>query len=279
VGWSLWAAWTGRADWARALGVAVVGVAAALMLVRMVLNGRIYHYGFFMMPLAVLWVVELMVVEAAEPVPGALRPNRLLPVVFSILALTGVVALARVSLQNYASKNYEVGEGRDHFYTFGGDVFYNGPLLQDLLAAFKAATPQARTLVVFPEGIAVNYHLRIPSPLAEMDFLPPALAYAGSPQLQAELAAHPPESIILCARDYTEFGDPYFGADDGSGRGLLLWANDRYWLAAVEGHSAKQTTSITHDLIDVLKPRTPDSTGITLLRDANDAPLSPENLP
>jgi len=278
VTWSLWAGWTGRGDWKRALGLAVVGMAAALMLARMVLNGRIYQFGFFMMPLAALWLVHLMVVEAARPAVNGLRANRLLPGAFSVFVLAGVAVLGQASFQRYATKNFEVGEGRDHFYTFGPEIMFNGQLFKDVEAAFKTTTPQARSLMVIPEGIAVNYHLRIPSSLAEMDFLPPALAYADPSHILGELTAHPPESIIFCTRDFSEFGAPYFGANERNGRSILLWINDHYWLAGVQGHGEKITT-ITHDIIDVVIPRPPGLRGVALLRDAHDAPLAPENIP
>jgi len=271
VGWSLWAAWTGRADWVRPLGLAVVGVAASLMMARMILYGRIFHFGFFMMPLAVLWVVQLMVVEAARPTAGALRVNRLLPVVFSVLALTGVLALTKVSLHDYALKNYEVGQGRDHFYTFGPEVFNNGVMLKNLMVAYKEKTPNARTLVIFPEGIAANYHLRVPTTLAELEFQPVALAYAGPPHVLDELTAHPPESIIFYDRDFSEFGVPYFGADEASGRNLVLWINDHYWLAGIDGHTEK---TVSHHELDILKPRAPNSHGVAFLRDADGPPPS-----
>jgi len=279
VGWSLREAWTSRNDWARPLGLSVVGVAGALMMARMVLNGRIYHFGFFMMPLATLWLVHLMVIEAGRPARDGLRANHLLPVAFSALVLVAAVTLMQTSFQHYAVKNLEIGEGRDHFYTYDTEVIYNGQMLKDLLKAFKRATPQAQTLAVFPEGIAVNYHLRIRSPLAEVDFHPPALAYAGPAHVLGELETHPPESVILFAQDFSEFDLPYFGANEASGRNILFWINDHYWLAAVGGHSSQATTSIVHDMVDVLKPRTPEIHGITLLRDANDAPLAPENVP
>ena len=278
VVWSLRVAWTGRADWMRPLGLAVVGVAAALMMVRIFLNGRIYHFGFFMMPLAAIWLVHLMVVEAAQRALDGQRNNHLLPIAFTGLVLVGVYATAQTSLGVYAIKNFEVGEGRDHFYTYELKVFYNGQLLKDAMKAFKLATPQAKTLAVFPEGIAVNYHLRVRSSLAEVDFHPPALAYAGPAHVLAELNAHPPESIILLAQDFSEFGRPYFGTDEAGGRNVLLWINDHYWLAAVEGHGQEANISITHDVMDLVKPRTPGSTGITLLRDDNNAPLAPENV-
>ena len=123
------------------LGLAVVGVAAALMMVRIFLNGRIYHFGFFMMPLAAIWLVHLMVVEAAQRALDGQRNNHLLPIAFTGLVLVGVYATAQTSLGVYAIKNFEVGEGRDHFYTYELKVFYNGQLLKDAMKAFKLATP------------------------------------------------------------------------------------------------------------------------------------------
>jgi len=269
AGWSLWAAWRGRPDWNRSLAQAVVGVAAALMLARMLLKGRIYHFGFFMMPLATLWLVHLIVVQAARPTLGGQRPNTLLPWVFSLLVLAGVVSLGRISLNNYAQKNYEVGEGRDHFYTFGTEVFNNGFMVKSMESAFREKTPNARSLVVFPEGIAVNYHLRVPTTLAELEFQPVALAYAGPAHILEELKAHPPESVIFYDRDFSEFGVPYFGADEASGRNLVLWINDNYWLAGMDGQTEK--TASRHE-IDIVKPREMGSVGVELLKDANNGP-------
>ena len=47
VGWCLRRAWQGRTATERRLGLAVVATAAMLMLARMLLNVRIYQYGFF----------------------------------------------------------------------------------------------------------------------------------------------------------------------------------------------------------------------------------------
>jgi hypothetical protein len=235
------------------------------MLARMPLNGRIYHFGFFMMPLATLWLMHLLVFETAQPAQRALRVNHLLPVAFSIVALAGVTSLLGTSLHRYARKNYVVGTGRDHFYTFGPDVFSNGQMVAVFTELFKERTPTAHSLVVFPEGIAVNYQLRIPSTLAEMDFQPVALAYAGPSHVLDELKAHPPEAIFLFDRDYSEFAEPYFGADEVSGRSLVAWINDHYWEAGYMGQTNK---TASHHVIDILKLRTPDSQGVELLHEA-----------
>jgi len=271
---SLWQAWTGRGGSMRPLGMATVGVAAALMLARMILNGRVFHFGFFMMPLAALWLVHLLVVEGAKFAAAGRRGDFLLPVIFAALVLTGTVSLTRLSLRNYVQKNFQIGEGRDHFFTYAPEVFSNGAFLNSMLETYKQKTPRARTLVVFPEGIAVNYLLRVPTTMAELEFQPVALAYSGPAHILDELSAHPPESIIFYERDYTEFGSPYFGADEASGRNLVLWVNDHYWLVGIYGQTEK--TASRH-ILDILRPRDPGSKGIEFLRDANGSLLPTKN--
>ena len=274
--WSLRAAWAGRGDWMRPLGLAVVGVAAALMLARMILNARIFHFGFFMMPLAVLWLVHLLVVEGARFAANGRRTDFLLPVVFSALVLIGAAERTDISLRNYAIINYPVGQGRDHFYALPPNISSNGLMLNALIASFKEHIPNARTLVVFPEGIAVNYHLRVPTTLAELEFQPVALAYAGPAHVLGELAAHPPDNIMLFDRDFTEFGVPYFGFDEASGRNLVQWINDHYWLVEIDGHTDK--TASRHEF-DILKPRTPGSSGTPLLVEAGNPALPTGSMP
>jgi len=256
--WSWRSAWQRRADLSRVLPNAIVGVAAALMMARMILNGRIFHFGFFMMPLALLWVVNLMAVEAAAPVVGARRRNTLLPWTFALLVLCGGVSLASVNLTIYSMKNFEMGTGRDHFYAFPANVSANGSMLKVMIIAFQEKTPKAKSLAVFPEGIAVNYFLRVPSSLKTLEYQPTAIAYAGPATLLDDLQKHPPEAVILFSRDMTEFGVKYFGAEEGSGRNLVLWLNDNYLLVGAAGETDK---SVTGHNLDVLVPKATINSG------------------
>jgi hypothetical protein len=67
-------------------------------------------------------------------------------------------------------------------------------------------------------------------------------------------------------RDFAEFGEPYFGANEASGSDMVFWINDHYWLVANAGNTLK---TVTRHEIDVLKPRTPGSSGLELLRNAS----------
>jgi len=254
AGWSWWAAWRNRGDAAHWQGLAMVGAAAALMLARMILHGRIYQFGFFMMPLAVLFVVHLVVSEAARPQPARPRAHWLLPAMFSFLVLWGVISLGSISLRVYASKTASVGEGRDRFYTFPARASSSGPLLNLMIHVFRIKTPNAKSLVVFPEGIAANYHLRVPSPLAELEFHPVALGYMGPDEVVDELKDHPPEAIFLTYRSYTEFGEKYFASDAASGRPIMVWVAANYVRVAKGGRTDR---TVTGNMIDLLIPKPP----------------------
>jgi 4-amino-4-deoxy-L-arabinose transferase-like glycosyltransferase len=260
VGASLRQVWRGRPS--RDLGLALVGVAAVIMLARMILRARLLHYGFFMMPLAVLFWVQLMVVEAARPVVGAVRRNWLLPTVFSALALLTAVTLLRTSLDNYARKNYPVGVGRDRFYTFQPKDYTGGEFLNTMISAFHEKTPAAQSLAAFPEGIAVNYHCRVPTPLAELEFHPVALSFAGPGRVVEELQAHPPDAVFLYYRDLSEYGAKYFGADEASGRDIVLWLREHYVPVFQIGPTQNTVTGNDIDLMVPIAPAVAPTSGV-----------------
>jgi hypothetical protein len=261
---SLARAWRGSANFDRVLGLAVVGGAAALMLARMILSGRLHSFGFFMMPLAVIFWLHLLVAEAGRAAPGALQKNWLLCGMVSGLFLFSAAAVAWQDLGVYAQKNYAVGEGRDGFRTFAPDQYPAGAVLETMLKAVQEKAPGAKTLVVFPEGIAVNYLLRVPSPLAELEFQPAALGYAGPGTVLKELKAHPPAAVMIFDRDMRDYGVEYFGQDDASGRDIVRWLNDQYQVIGIAGQSPD---SLTGHTLDLLVPKTASgSPGLPLLR-------------
>jgi hypothetical protein len=258
--WSLWLAWRGGVEFSRVLGLAVLGVPASLMLARMILNGHIDAYGFVMMPLAMLFWIHLLVVEAA---PGRARGGWLRPAIFTVLTLSATFSLLNFNLLLYSLKTYPVGEGRDHFYTFPPDINPEGLLLNVMIASVKKDTPNARTLVAFPHGIAVNYHCRVPSSVAEMEFNPVALGFVGPQHVVDELSAHPPDAVIVFHADYYVFGLQYFGQDEGSGSGIIHWLNDKYKVIARGG--ACDDSASGHK-VDLLVPKaTPGPPGAPLL--------------
>ena len=255
--WSWWSAWHNRADFSHTLGLAVVGVAAALLFMRKILNVTLYDFGFYMMPLAVCFLIQLMVVEAARPGPGSRRANWLLPVVFTSIVLFGAGVLGLGSLRVYDQKTFAVGSGRDHFYTFPQEISPSGPMLETMINGLKDRAPKARTLVAFPDGFAANYFLRIPSSVAAIDLDPIGLGYNGGPaQVLQELQTHPPDAIFLTFRQdfQNTFNNlKYFGDTEAGGSDILAWINDHYLDVASSGDAHGAT--VTGHVIDLYLPK------------------------
>ncbi len=256
AGLSVEAAWRGRTNYTEVLGVAVIGVAGSLMLYRIPLAARIGQYGFFMMPLATMFWMQIMTVEA--PRWFARKDRRRTPwlpaAAFALLVLVGTGQLLRVDLAIYADKTFAVGTGRDRFYTFpinpapGHIMATRGVMLNTMITAFKTRTPNAKTLNTFPEGIAVNYHLRVPTTLAELEFDPFALSFFGQEHVLDELSRKPPDAIFVFYRDLREFGANYFGESDSSGREILDWVMHDYQLVAKADSSPGTKTGDAMDL-------------------------------
>jgi hypothetical protein len=260
---SLRLAWRGGAEFTRVLGLAVLGVPASLMLARMILNGHLDSYGFVMMPLAVLFWIQVLVVEAARTAPGGGRGAWLLPALGTVLTLSATVILLNFNLLLYSFKTYPVGEGRDRFYAFPPEINPQGLLLNQMIAAFKHAAPNARTLVAFPHGIAINYHCRVPLSVAEMEFNPMALGFLGPQHVADELKAHPPDAAILFAANYHVFDLQYFGQTEGSGSDIIQWLNARFKVIARGSPSANSASGYE---VDLMVPKdTPGPHGLPLL--------------
>lgn len=236
VGGSFRHAWRAKSGHEQLFRLAMVATAAMLMLARMLLNGRIYHYGFFLGVLAALLLVHVLIYEA--PRFGQRdKPNLFLQVAFAFMVLICSTQLVRLSLANYAKRTYEVGSGRDAFYSYQPGFSGDGAILNIIIAAMQKHLSDVKTVVAFPESMAVNYHLRKPNPVADMQFTPDVLAMAGSANDVAELAAHPPEAIVIYARAMSEYHVPYFGADEDSGQAILTWVGDNYVPVFVYGEN------------------------------------------
>jgi hypothetical protein len=237
VGWSLRRAWQGRKETDRLAGLTVVATAAMLMLSRMLLNVRIYDYGFFLAVLATLLLVHILVYELPGRLGGGTKPNGLLQTTLALLVLAGAVQLGRNSLASYAQRNFPIGQGRDRFYYYTQDINPDGIYLDTMVKVMQERFDWVKTVVAFPESQAVNYQLRKIDPVPDTQFAPDELRIAGIDNVLAKLAAQPPEAVVINARSLPEYGDPYFGATASSGKAIVDWVKSNYTLAYFTGNS------------------------------------------
>jgi hypothetical protein len=183
---------------------------ALFLLPRIFLHGRLYHYGFVLAVPAVLLVVAALV----DWIPAALERRGGSGSVFRSAALAALaVAVAFHVGATYrwlAAKQTFVGEGPDRFRADLRGAYVN--------AAMQGIAGLARggdTLVVLPEGVMINYLLRMRSSVPYLTMLPSDVATFGEQTFVESLQLRPPSLIVLVHRDTSEFGARLFGSDYG----------------------------------------------------------------
>ncbi|MFZ1074704.1 MAG: hypothetical protein WAO21_14860 [Verrucomicrobiia bacterium] len=213
------------ADPAQVIRLLMAVLAAALM-ARMVLNGRIFHFGYYQAALAGLLVPAVLIGELPVRL-GLGRCGRNVIVAGSLaLLVPGVVILAGKSQRVLHTKTLAIGEGVDRFYSFPPEIEPGGEIVS-LLTEWLRKTPRNQTLLVLPEGEMINYLARLPGPVAPGD--------GTEETMLNQLQRHPPDWVVIISRDLRENGVQRYGEKPGSGQLIMHWVNENYTTAVSAG--------------------------------------------
>jgi hypothetical protein len=205
----------------------MIGLLAAAMMSRMLLNARIIQFGFYQAALAGILVPAVLIGE----VPGRLglgRRGRAALVALTV-ALIGIGAthIAVQSQQNLHKKTYTVGEGVDRFFTYPPQVDATGELVNEVSEELRDM-PGKRSLVVLPEGEMINYLARMPSPVAPFFFFSEVTRGNREQAVVGDLQDHPPDWIVIISRNLRDHGIERYAQRPGEGQQILEWASSNY---------------------------------------------------
>jgi len=209
----------------------MLAVFAAALLLKMILNARIFHYGFVLaMPASLLGIVWLV-----HGIPRFLSSRGGSGVVFRAAAVGAIVAVVvlhlRVTSAAHAEKTFPVGVGADEFLADA-----RGAFVTEMARSIVELTPEGGTLAVLPEGVMVNYLTRRPSPSRYLHMLPIDMESHGENRMIEDLQRAPPDLVLVIHRDASEFGPLLFGWDYG--RATRFWIEETYAPAASVGAGA-----------------------------------------
>ncbi len=176
-------------------------VFALVLLFKMILNTRIYHYGFFLaMPATLLFVVAVV-----DWIPAWItRQGGRGPIFGSVAAAVVLVAVLghlRIMNSHYRVKTYPVASGGDAFR-----AGIRGAAVNLALEAIEQHVGPQQTLAVLPEGVMLNYLSRRVNPTPYNNFLPPVLIVEGEGTIVQAFKDDPPDFVMLVHKDATEFG-------------------------------------------------------------------------
>lgn len=198
----------------------LLAVLAAALMARMLLNGRIFHFGYYQAALAGLLVTAVLIGE----LPGRFKPGswaRNLVLLGSLaLLVPGTWNLARYSQGVFYFKTYPVGTGKDQFYAFRPTVEASGEIV-NRLSEWLGNLPRNQTLLVLPEGAMINYLARLPSPAAPANDSSEEAVVDG-------LKKCPPDWVVIVSRDLRENGVQRYGESPDKGQHTLDWVRANY---------------------------------------------------
>lgn len=201
--------------------VVAFSVAALVFDLKMILNTRVYHYGFVLAAPGTL----LILVALTGWIPVWLRRRGANRQIFdaAVLALVaiGVVQHLMITREYLDRKTYAAGRGADRFRA---DL--RGAFLERAVEIVDGRTPAGTTLAVLPEGVMLNYLTRRVNPTPYINFMPPEFLIFGEAAMLDALERTTPDWIALVHKDTREYGVRFFGRDFG--RSIFAWIQRAY---------------------------------------------------
>ncbi len=197
-------------------------VFAGVLLAKMLLNARIYHYGFVLaMPSTLLVVVALV-----EWLPDWVVRRGGYPGFVHAVTLAVGTAMVSSALTvmdaRLRQKTYRVGAGVDALW-----ADERGAVVQRMLEAIRQRVQPDETLLVAPEGEMLNYLARRRNPTPYITLLPLVLNMFDEDRILAAFAGHPPDFVAVVrygsGREWPVFGQGY-------GKRLSEWIHAHYQL-------------------------------------------------
>jgi hypothetical protein len=227
-----------KGGWKAAAPFAAVSawaVFSLLMLGKMLLNARIYQYGFTLALPATLISVWALVYF----LPSLLSPWPLRALFFKCMAVAVIAAGITYHLQwsqkFYRLKTFSLTAGKDAITTYSADFFPLASAEKEALDVIGNLTSPGDGVVVIPEGAMINYLSRRRNPTPYLNFLPPEMSYYGESAMLGSMKATCPEFIVLVRRNIKEFGEADFGATPRYGKQMMDWINQEYVTAKLIG--------------------------------------------
>jgi len=201
---------------------------AAVLLLKMILNVRVFHYGFVLAMPAAMLATTFLVAWLPQWV-NRRGGSGLTTAAIGLALLCGFSqAHLRRSMTQLAISDTSVGEGANRILA-NDRAHYVNPVV----ALIERLDPA--TVAVFPEGSIINFLTACPNPTPFYNFVPTGYSIFGEERILGALRATPPDVIVLCDRDTSEFGFRYFGTDYA--RETLRWIEQEYQVERVFGEA------------------------------------------
>lgn len=216
------------------------------LLPKIILNTRVWHYGFALaLPAGVVVVAALAwaIPKWVQKMGGNAAVARSL---FAALWAMWVALHLGQTATVIPTKFFWIGEGADAFRTDN-----RGPVVQSVVSWLGEHTTPDESLTVLPGGEILGYLTRRDNPGRFGNFIPASMALFGEDVMLADLQRAAPDWIALVHRDTSIYGARFFGKDYALA--IQAWIDANYDAAILIGAPVFQDSGTMG--IEVLRRR------------------------
>ena len=221
-----------------------------LLMLKMILNVHVYHYGFVLALPATLVFIKAILDELSELSSKVSGSSAFIKTVSLTLVLFYSLPHIWVSYNYYRLKTFKVGDGLDTIYTYDPSFHTRGKIVRSTLEFIKENTVSDASFTAFPDSVMFNYLLRRKNPGKFTFYGPAEWILFGDNQALGSIKKDPPTYILLTQRNSEEFGYKTFGKDYG--KTLYSWILKNYTQIKLIG---KHPSGATGYGIQIMKKR------------------------
>jgi hypothetical protein len=202
-----------------------LNVFALMLLLKILLNCRIYHYGFALAMPAVIFLVCVITAWGARGVRRLGGNAGCFLLAWCLLWGLVVWRYVRVSETRIARKEYVMGTGADSF--LADTRCLNARQAAVILAQ---QTPAESTLVTLPDCEWLNYLARRRNPLPYGNFNPHQVGIFGEGDMIRNFSLTPPDYVAIVDSDTASYGARFFGQDYAADLAKYIEIHYEEWL-------------------------------------------------
>ena len=206
-----------------------------LFLSKMILNVHAYQYGFALAAPAGMVFVVFLLDFLARLVAGKSSGGWVFKTAVSAILIVALVWHFDADRGRFSTRTQQIGQGPDMFLA---DPWPKGVAVGQALQTIAEQIPPDKTLLVFPEGVMLNYLGRRSSPTGYISFMPPELIMFGQENMLTALREHPPDYVVRVPRGLGEYGYDSFA--DYAPK-LADWIEANYSPERIIGQSRRAT--------------------------------------
>ena len=195
-----------------------------LLMAKIILRTSFGFYGFVLVMPALVLAVAMAIDWLPEVLYQRTSGSRFRFALIVLLAAQTITSLIG-TLHAAGQSNVGIGMGSDCIRSAG----QQGELLKNATDLLRRDMLPGQTLLVLPEGVAVNYLLRRESPTPFINFMQPELVMYGEAVILRRLEETPGDYILLVSRRLPDYGLEYFG-QPGYGDQIMTWVKKNYVL-------------------------------------------------